>query len=237
MIVNYTEMGWQIIAQRSHGLLSAQICSHWKIDDRTEHWIETLIATAEHDDVFNEFENTELLDDNGAPKNFKETSFELSMAQRLIDMAQTKSAYVALLISKHIQFVHGQDPNASTFIEKLNAMEKTWLKIAGTTISEVSRSYAILEFCDAFSLLLCQGLIQPENRKIQISNGPDERQYDMFMKDGKLTVEPWPFEDFSFKISYESRIVRQLSFKTIKAFQAAVKAASVETHHITLVKP
>jgi len=108
MIVNYTESGWQIITQRSHGLLAAQICAHWKKDKQPSRWIETLIATAEHDDVYNEFENDNLLNDQGGPINFKNTDFELSYGKRLMAMAETKSAYIALLISRHIQFVHGK---------------------------------------------------------------------------------------------------------------------------------
>ncbi|WP_442591393.1 DUF3891 family protein [Pedobacter sp. AW31-3R] len=69
MIVNYTESGWQIITQRSHGLLAAQICAHWCKDNQPERWVDTLTATAEHDDVYNEFENDDLLNDNGGPVN------------------------------------------------------------------------------------------------------------------------------------------------------------------------
>jgi hypothetical protein len=53
MIVNYIEPGWQIITQRSHGLLAAQICAQWKNNNQPKRWVETLIATAEHDDVYN----------------------------------------------------------------------------------------------------------------------------------------------------------------------------------------
>jgi len=234
MIVNYTEAGWQIITQRSHGLLAAQLCAQWQTKRRPMRWMETLIATAEHDDVFNEFDNSDLLDANGAPLNFKDTRFEAEMAQRLIDMAATKSTYIALLISKHIQFVYGSDPKATTFIKKLHRLEKKWLNIAGTTATEVSKSYDLLEFCDAFSLLLCQGMIQPESRRIEISTGPDQRHYEMYLKDEKLIVTPWPFETNSFKVGYETRVLKQLSFKNTSEFKSMIKKAEVTTHWITL---
>ena len=156
MIANYTEQGWQIITQRSHGLLAAQICAHWRESERPERWIETLLATAEHDDAFNELENEQLLDQNGAPLNFKMTTFENDKSQRLIDMAQTKSAYIALLQSRHLHFVHGKDPSAQTFLKEIRKMEHNWLKTAGTTPEQVRQSYQLLEFWDALSLLLGQ---------------------------------------------------------------------------------
>ncbi|RZK60343.1 MAG: DUF3891 family protein, partial [Pedobacter sp.] len=65
MIVQYDEKGWHIVTQRSHGLLAGQICARWKVTDQPEKWVETLIATAEHDDVYNEFERSPLIDENG----------------------------------------------------------------------------------------------------------------------------------------------------------------------------
>ncbi len=53
MIVNYIKEGWQVTTQRSHGLLAAQLCYYWKKADRPERWLETIIATAEHDDATN----------------------------------------------------------------------------------------------------------------------------------------------------------------------------------------
>jgi hypothetical protein len=51
MIVNYTEAGWEVITQRAHGLLAAQIAGQWKHIVRTGRWTETLLAIAEHDDA------------------------------------------------------------------------------------------------------------------------------------------------------------------------------------------
>jgi len=235
MIVNYTESGWEIITQRSHGLLAAQICAHWKKNDQPERWVETLIATAEHDDVYNEFENEDLLNENGGPVNFKNTSFKKEYADRLIAMAETKSAYVALLISRHIQFVHGPDPEAASFIKTLRKREKKWMKVAETSEQEVSRAYELLEFCDAFSLLICQQQIQPEQRKIEISSGPDGTPYEMHAGEKGLEVSPWPFEENSFVVRYECRILTQLTFKDTKEFRKMISEAAVETRYLRLI--
>jgi hypothetical protein len=230
MIVNYTESGWQIITQRSHGLLAAQICAQWKKDNQPVRWVETLIATAEHDDVYNEFENENLLNENGGPVNFKMTEFSLDDGQRLIDMAKTKSAYIALLISRHIQFVHGEDPKAKSFIAELKKLEANWRKAADISQKEVNAGYELLEFCDAFSLLICQGLIQPEDRGIEISNGPDGKAYHTHTIGDQLTVEPWPFEIPFFEVIYESRTLAELSFKNVAAFRKAIDEAETVRH-------
>jgi hypothetical protein len=227
MIVNYSPEGWSIVTQRSHGLLAAQVCAQWRKDDQPDRWVETLIATAEHDDVYNEFENEDLLNENGGPVNFKATSFEKDYCQRLMGMAETKSAYIALLVSRHIQFVHAEDPKASKFIADLLKKEKHWISVAECSKTEVSRAYALLQFCDAMSLLLCQDLVQPEKRKIEISTGPDGTHYNMWEEEGMVIVDPWPFEQYTFTLSYESRLLPQLSYKSLGEFRTAIHDAVV----------
>jgi hypothetical protein len=236
MIVNYSYSGWQIITQRSHGLLAAQICAHWKKDNQPKRWVETLMATAEHDDVFNELDNENLINARGGPIDFKDTGFEQALSQKLIDMAETKSAYTVLLLSRHIQFVHGSDPKASTFIKKIKQKEPQWIKTAACSKAEITQGYELLEFCDAFSLLITQQLIQPEHRKIEISNGPDGTAYQMHASGSGLVVSPWPFEISSFYVSDESRSLAQLSFPSSSAFREAFKQAEVTRHELRIIR-
>lgn len=237
MIVTYTNAGWEIITQRAHGLVAGQICARWKLSKQPSRWLETLIATAEHDDVYNEFEDDQLLNSNGGPVNFKMTGFRKPMCERQLDMALTKSHYIALLIARHIHFVHGQDPAAKAFCQELKKKEKKWLAASGAKLQDIDAAYELLEFCDAFSLLICQDLIQPEQRKIEISNGPDQKSYTLFKSaDGSLVVEDWPFEVDSFTIVYESRILPQLTFDSVRAFKKAVDLAEVSNHELTIRK-
>jgi len=236
MIVNYTESGWQIITQRSHGLLAALICAQWRKNRQPPRWVETLIAAAEHDDVYNEWENDDLLNEAGGPVNFTQTGFKPELCKRLIGMAETKSAYVALLISRHIQFVYGEDPKAKNFISALKKREQDWLKTAVLRGKEVDTAYELVQFCDAFSLLICQGLVQPEGRKIEISRGPEGRAYDMHASGVGLIVDPWPFEIDSFVVSWESRTVSQLSFTSVADFREQVVKAPVVSHWLKLFR-
>jgi hypothetical protein len=229
MIVNYTEKGWKIITQRSHGLLAAQICARWSKANQPERWMETLIATAEHDDVYNEFENDELLTENGGPKNYAMATFQKDYAAKLVDMALTKGRYVGLLVAQHIEFLHGNDPEGKKYCAELKKKEQLWLKEAKTTKEAIRASYSLLEFCDALSLLICSDAIQPEQRKVEISDGPDGKAYALWSdEDDCLVVEDWPFEVPEFTLNYETRLIGQLSFKDVEEFRTAIKDCPVE---------
>lgn len=237
MIVAYEEQSWKIITQRTHGLLAGQICAQWKLTDQPERWVETLIATTEHDDVFNEFERNPLIDDNGAPINFKETRFDLDCSARLMDMALTKSRFIALLIGRHIQFTHGSDALARQFITNLKKQERKWIKEAGVTKNSVGMAYELLEFCDAFSLLICQSQIPPEGRRVEISSGPDGTSYVLYQKEDAILVEPWPFVAEKFSVSFEARTIKQLKFRSDEELRSKLKSSAVDTYQLQISKP
>lgn len=240
MIVNYQEDGWQIISQRAHGLLSGQICFHWKQAFRPERWLETIIATTEHDDAFNEFVNDDaLINANGGPTNFKMRKFEEDKCEELLQLALSKSRYIALLTSRHIQFLYEKETDQKTvrYCKKLKTWDKKWLKEAQISEKEISTAYAILEWCDAFSLLLCQDLVPPEARKIQISKGPDDLLYELWSPgENLLSVTPWPFETDEFKILFESKTLKQLTFDNVAEFREKLKDAPITLHSYTITK-
>jgi len=86
-----------------------------------------------------------------------------------------------------------------------------------------------MEWCDALSLLLCQGNLPPEKRKLEISTGPDKKMYYLVQIDSEtLTVQPWPFETMKFQLSYEYRIIKQLDFSSSADFRKAFLKAPVK---------
>ena len=240
MIVNYQENSWQIISQRAHGLLSGQICFHWKQDQRPERWLETIIATTEHDDAFNEFLNDDtLLNENGGPVNFKTREFDEQKCEELLQHALSKSRYIALLTSSHIQFLYEKetDKKITAYCKKLRSFDKKWHREAGIKAEEIAQAYAILEWCDAFSLLICQNLVPPEGRKIQISSGPDDQNYELWQT-GKnaLSVAPWPFETDNFTINFESKTLEQLTFQTVDEFREKLKDSPLTFHSLQVAR-
>ncbi len=240
MIVKYQENGWNIITQRAHGLLAGQICYNWRDKLRPEIWMETVVATIEHDDAFNEFASDEnLLNDNGGPLNFKMRKFEEKRCQQLLLMALSKSSYIGLLISRHIQFLYAnsEDKIAKKYCQDLKKTDKKWIKVAACSEEEVIYAYAILQWCDALSLLICQQLIQPENRKIEVATGPDSQCYMLqALRESELTVDPWPFESEIFEIHYESKTISQLEFKSENEFRNLLMNTTPDLHRYQLAR-
>ncbi|RYE27928.1 MAG: DUF3891 family protein [Sphingobacteriaceae bacterium] len=240
MIVNYTQAGWEIILQRAHGNLAGQLAAQWKIANRPERWTETLLAVAEHDDAQTELEQDDLVTENGGPVNFKMKTFELPHCQQMIDFSLSKSRYIALLTSMHIDFLHvkeaQQNPEAKAFLQEQENLRANWLNELKISLEEAEKTYALLEWCDAFSLLICQKLYQPEQRSIEISKGPNEQGNQLIQLDEKtLTVKPWPFEADEFTIRYDSRVISKLSFANSAEFKQCLLDAAV-TENVWIVQ-
>ena len=232
MIVNYTEKGWEVITQRSHGLLAAQVAMQWRVKDRPERWAETVMAIADHDDASIELEDNDLLTPQGGPVNFAMKKFELEHCQKLQDFSLSKSRYIGLLSSMHMVFLHQEEAEinkeAKTYLAEQLKLQALWRNELKLTEHEANRVYGLMEWCDAFSLLLCQHEVQPENRTIEVSQGPDNKQYKLSQKEnGSLSINPWPFEPKKFRLNLEYRIINQLQFKDCDEFKKEFLKAEV----------
>ena len=232
MIANYTEQGWEIITQRAHGLLAAQIAMQWRLKDRPERWTETLIAIADHDDAQTELEADDLLTPQGGPVDFSMKKFELEHCQRLHNFSISKSRYIALLLTVHMVFLHKGEAESKkdvkAFLQEQKKLQKKWMTELGLSQKEVNRAYGLMEWCDAFSLLLAQHAVPPENRVIEVSQGPDDNQYKLMRKpNGNLTITPWPFEADKFELTLESRLLSTLQFNNVAQFKDELQQAEV----------
>ncbi len=232
MIVNYTKKGWQVVTQRAHGILAAQFAAEWKISERPERWTETLLAIAEHDDAEVELDGQNLLTQSGGPVNFNMKVFNQAYYEKLSLLTITKNRYIALLISLHIEFLCRKEAETNTkaksFLTEQGALRKKWMHELNLKEKEVLRVYDLVEWCDACSLLLCQDLVQPEKRKLEISTGPNKKPY--FVRqvaDEKLTVNPWPFEPDKFVVHFEWRLINQLQFTSSAEFRKEFLKAEV----------
>ena len=233
MIVTYKEDGWQVVTQRSHGILAAQLGAQWRAKDRPSRWMETLLAIAEHDDAETELDGENLLTPTGGPLNFDMKVFDLAHCEKLSMLTQTKNRYIALLTSLHMEFLYRTDATdnkiCSSFLKKQATLREKWRKALQLTEAETLRIYDLMEWCDACSLLLCQCRLQPEKRKLEISTGPDKKTYHLVQANDKtITIEPWPFEAKSFDVSFEYRIIKQLQFASSADFRKAFLKAPVE---------
>ncbi len=196
MIVTYKEDGWQVVTQRAHGILAAQLGAQWRTKDRPGRWTETLLAIAEHDDAEVELDGENLLTPTGGPLNFDMKVFNLAHCEKLSMLTLTKNRYIALLTSLHMEFLYRRDAinniKCKSFFKKQATLRKKWRKALQLTEVVTLRIYDLMEWCDACSLLLCQCRLQPEKRKLEISTGPDKKMYHFVQtSDGTITIEPY----------------------------------------------
>jgi len=241
MIVIYKKDGWEVITQRPQGVLAAQIGFQWRLKDRPERWMETLLAIAEHDDAENELDGETLITETGGPINFSMKSFELDHCLKLSTLTRTKSRYIALLISMHMEFLYRQfeveDPTVKRFLKEQRVLQAQWRKELHLTKQKTHKIYNLLEWCDALSLLICKGEMQPERRKSEISTGPDKKVYHLIQIDEQtLTVDPWPFQEKSFSVYFETRLIPQIKFDSSLSFRKYFIDAEIEEKSWKVVK-
>lgn len=229
MIVTYGDEGWRVVTQRAHGMLAAQLAMQWKVKDRPARWVETLLAIAEHDDAEVELDGENLLTEQGGPLNFNMKVFDLAHCEKLAALSITKSRYIALLTSMHMNFLYKHEAAAASFLKEQKKIREMWRKELGMKTKECESIYSLMEWCDACSLLLSQDQLQPEHRSIEISTGPDNNKFNLAKIDEeRLAISPWPFEVPSLKVNFETRIIEQLQFKSSAEFRKAFYKAPVK---------
>lgn len=235
MMVKLTASGWDIIHQPAHALLAFQLGQYWKADSRPLHWPETLIALTEHDDGQEPYEDRNHLSELGAPMHFQKQGYSVEQARNMISIALEKSRWNALMVSMHGTFLYeeerGDDPEMNEFLDQQKKNQQSWRRQYGVSKAEAAYAYDFVQWCDAFSLILCRGQVPPKVRRVEISKGPDGEPYYVFQRpDGSLGVDPWPYEmtDFLARIEYCS--LGQLVFKNDNELYNAMQEAPVQAH-------
>ncbi|GAA4466522.1 hypothetical protein GCM10023189_48700 [Nibrella saemangeumensis] len=238
MIVSSTNSGWEVIHQQAHGLLAFQIALQWRFDKRPVHWHETLVALTEHDDGQDSWEGQNHLTAAGAPMDFQILEYSVEQCRNMIRIGLEKSRWNALMLSMHTTFLYeekrGKDLDLDAFLDQQRNNQQKWRKQCGATKAEAEYAYDFLQWCDALSLLLCQGQVPPEERRLEVSLGPDKAPYFILQrKNGTLTLDPWPFEATEFLAHVEVYKLNQLQFRDDQELFNALQEADVEPREWT----
>lgn len=245
MIVNQTETGWEIIYQRAHALLAGQIASHWQVKERPSRWFETLAAITQHDDYGREWEHEDQLTPAGAPKHFRLGGTpDLIQPREVTTNSQYQGRWIALLTSMHTSFLYeplrDESAEIAEFLDEQLANQARWRKELKVNKAEAESAYAIMQWCDALSLILCQRQLPPDGRAVEVSRGPDGTRYDVMQRDDSpdedeakagtiyVTIKPWVFEEAEFSVSIEATYLDQLSFKSNDELRSALKSGRIE---------
>ena len=79
--------------------------------------------------------------------------------------------------------------------------------------------------------------IQPEGRKMEISESPDGVINQVFYKeDNMITVTPWPFKQERFTVFYEYKIIKELKFTTVEEFDQICTTTVPQRQEFVFVK-
>jgi hypothetical protein len=246
MIVISHQKGWKIINQRSHGLLAAMLAYQYDIDLPNDIMVPTLVAIAEHDDGVEETTQNRNLTEAGAPRHFMvddgSKKVDLTQKVNVMEISSSKSQLNALLTSLHMEFLyngsqHEEDKELDDFLKDQEKFRKNILKNLDFDKKYADRLYRFVEWCDAFSLLICMDKIQPEGRKMEVSQSPDGEMNQTFYKpNNEICVEPWVFKNDTFRVFYEYKILEQLKFNSIEEFNDICKKTPVQRQEFIFSK-
>lgn len=244
MIVNQVQTGWEIIYHRAHALLAAQIAGQWARSNAPVRLYETIAAISHHDDLEKEWESDSLTE-VGAPQDFTiaptDEEKTLRMWRQHLENARYRGRWVALLTSKHFCFL-SQDKwdtpgELRDMLQEQVDLQHKWQKELGVEKDEAERAYQFMGWCDRLSLILAQGKIPDAGRALEITSGIDGVRYDVReLEDGKLTVEPWCFEEDKFTVNVETTNLSQLQFATHEELVEALKEGEMKVKEWTFVK-
>ncbi len=241
MIVNPTQDGWEVIYQPAHALLATRIAAQWRVDQRPERWIETLVALAQHDDEAQDWTGSDHLTDSGAPLDFAlNKAPSLDQPALVSEGLIYKGEWGALMISMHMTFLYGdwrsESPKFAAFLDEQLENQKRWRTALKVTKKEAEEAYALFQWCDRLSLILCRRELPEGERALEISVGPDGTRYDVLCRGDIVTVQPWPFEETQFTLSVETRQLPQLQFKDDRELQTMLQGTPVTNVAWTFAK-
>ena len=242
MIANLTETGWEVIYHRAHALLAAQLAGQWKRSNTPIRLFETIAAISHHDDLEREWEGDHLTE-AGAPLDFtvdKKTS--IKKLRVLTENARYRGRWVAMLISMHTSFLNegkrgSGEAELDSFLDEQLEHQKQWQQELNITKSEADSAYALMQWCDRLSLILCKHTLPAAERALEISSGPDGKRYDVRQRsDESVVVEPWPFEDEKFTVNVEACYLSQVKFDSNEQLTKALQTAPLKELDWTFVQ-
>jgi len=243
MIVNSIPTGWQVIYQQAHALLAAQLAWQWPPFLPSDRWVGLLAATTQHDDEQQRWHGHYGLTAAGAPADFTQKDFSLEQAEGVMHAARFQGQWRSLLTSLHLSFLYepqrGQSVVQDAFLDEQKTRQQQWRHALGVTLAEAQQAYALLQWCDRLSLILCRQELPEQGRALEISKGPDGRRYQVQRPapEAPVVIAPWPFATPEFAVSVEACVLQQLHFQDDAELAAALRAASIQTLRWVLQRP
>lgn len=247
MICNETDGGWDIIFQRAHALLAADLLAPLRRDLRPDPWPRIVHAAAQHDHGWQEWEPGGRLAEDGTPQHFTGARLEdIAVQSRpLLRRTWHQNRWVALLIAHHIHHLYGrrrgQDDALDAFLDEQEGWRRAWRDELGVSPDEEDRAYAPLRWADALSLALC--CRQLEDGEADIGPGPAGREDSTAVllsagaEGAAVTVRPWPYGIERFTVTIDTYRLRQRTFNGHDALIEALSETKATQRSWTIQAP
>ncbi|WP_276498644.1 DUF3891 family protein [Pontibacter litorisediminis] len=233
MIVNQIPQGWEVIYQQAHGILAAELAYHLRPELQCPHWVETLVAIANHDNRQRTWRGKDGLTPAGAPADFMLQPNKLEQAKALMHAVRFQGRWVALLTSLHMSYLYesrrGESKGTDTFLDEQQELQQNCRRSLGITQKQAQQAYTIMQWCDRFSLIFCRNELPTDERALEIATGPDDKVYFVKQLQNETAhVEPWPFAQTQLEVQVEYRVLEQLQFKDDADLAQALHQAKVQ---------
>jgi hypothetical protein len=205
---------------------------------------ETIAAISHHDDLEKEWEGDHLTE-AGAPRDFTLNEGDGERALQVwrdhIEKARYRGRRVTFLTSKHFCFLNQDKQSFSgewnDFFAEQRELQQRFPREPDISEEEAERAYQFMRWRDRLSPILTQGQVPEAGRALEITSGIDGRRHDIRqVEDGRVTVEPWCFDEPEFTVNVEAVSLSQLQFTDNEELVAALKTAPIETLEWTFVK-
>jgi len=254
MIRRPFEKGWLLIPQPAHAALSGVLAGQWGNRDFAppEPRASVLLAAAEHDGGWAEWEAGPGLNASGEPGHFTEMDVEehLRIWRQGVGRMVGRDPYAALLVSLHGAGLYRGEldgardtPEARLQVEAFLG-EQTDLQrqirrslredpVYAQAVEETALAHnaRLIQVWDYLSLLLCCG--RPETQIIGAAPGRSAgERVDLALHprdEFTLRLKPYPFRESPLSLSVKGRVVRRGPFADREAFLKVFHEAPEET--------
>jgi hypothetical protein len=242
--------------QTSHAHMAAEFIRHWGGDGKGDFaplplFDLTLLATAQHDNGWHEWEAAPLLRADGFPMDFLHWGNalgKLDLWRRGIARAWAQHPCASVLVGQHARLLYVEFPNdrlppdVQAATDAFNAEQDAAVDVARTLFAgdaEMTRWLApasveaharLLQFGDFASLQVAMPWAQ---RRVLRRCPLDDRggfteiamEHTWGHGAGEITFDPWPYSVDAFTVAIHGRVLTQRTFATEAEYNAALATA------------
>lgn len=239
MICLAREDGWELVYQNAHGLVAMKLLAPLRARLRPARWDDVLLATAQHDNGWQEHEPGDHLTPLGTPRHFEETTDADVVRQSEMALGRVWHAgvFAGLLLVEHFKLLYAARPDAAVqaMLRRQKAAAAKARRRLGLRQAEVAAHYVFLRWADTLSLTLCLDRLSLfPNRRVELERLNGTPTYAWQRLDGSVGLDPWPYEASEVAVATEVYRLRKLTFPSASALARAIAGARMETRTWTL---